>query len=351
VDVKQVGRELGVRYVLEGSVRKAGGRIRISGQLIDAESGSHIWAERFDGALEDVFELQDRITESVVWAIAPSVLRAEIERSRVKPTDNLPAYDLLLRALPGISPGATKAQMDQTSLLVDRALKLDPHYSLAKAYGAAACLLRVFNGHGDAQDVKTGLRLAEEALADHQDNPATLSSAALALAMLGYRVGGVTVMGFRYDEALGAIDRALGLTANLASVTFHAGMLRVCVGDGDAAIAHLERTVRLSPLDPGMSAYIAGIALAHIACGRYQEGLAAAERAIRENPNFSVAHLQMTRALGGLGRMEEAKLAAARLLEVAPAFTVSRYLSVSPMKDSEVREKCAGLLRAAGIPE
>jgi adenylate cyclase len=178
----------------------------------------------------------------------------------------------------------------------------------------------------------------------------TLAYAAMTLAMLGYRVGGVTVMGFRYDEALRAIS-ALSLSTNLATVTFAAGMVRLCVGDGDAAIVHFERTVHLSPLDPAMSAYIYGIAVAHIVCGRYLEGLAAAERAISENPNYSLSHRAKTVALASLGRIDEAKLAVARLLEVAPAFTVSRFLSASPMKDPEVREKSAGLLRAAGVPE
>jgi adenylate cyclase len=351
VDVKQVGRELGVRYVLEGSVRKAGSRIRISGQLIEAESGRHLWADRFEGALEDVFDLQDRITESVVWAIAPSVRRAEIERSRVKPTSSLQAYDLVLRALPGILPGASKAQKDETSLLVDRALKLDARYSLAKAYGACACMHRVIDGQGDAEDVKTGLRLAEEALADHRDDPMTLAYAALTLGTLGYRVRGVTVMGFRYDEALGAINRALSLTTNLATVTFAAGMVRLWVGDGDAAIAHFERTMRLSPLDPVMGAYITGMALAHIVCGRYQEGLAEAEQAIRENPNYAFAHRARTVALAYLGRIDEAKVAAARMLEVAPEFTVSLFLSVIPIRDPKRRKKMAGLLRAAGVPK
>jgi len=350
VGIKQVGRELGVRYVLEGSVRKVDSRIRISGQLIEAESGSHMWADRFDGALEDVFDLQDRITESVVGAIAPSVERAEIERALVKPTNNLQAYDLLMRAQPGTMPGASKAQKDEASLLIDRALRLAPHYSLAKGVGAVVCLNRVFEGQGDAQDVKTGLRLADEALADHRDNPMTLALAAFALATLGYRVGGVTVTGFRYDEALHAIDRALSLTTNLAFVTYVAGIVRLCVGDGDAAIPHFERTMHLSPLDPGKSAAIAGIAVAHNACGRCQEGLVMAERAIRESPNYAFAHLAKTVALAFLGRIDEAKFAAARLLEVAPEFTVSRYMSTMATWDPARLEKIARMLRAAGVP-
>jgi len=350
IDIKQVGRELGVRYLLEGSVRKAGDRIRITGQLIEAESGAHLWADRFEGALEAVFELQDRITESVVWAITPSVQRAEIERSRVKPTGSLQAYDFFLRALPGIMPGASKAQKDEASAFIDRALEVDPKYAMAKGLGALVCLHRVIDGQGDAQDVKTGLRLADEALADHQDNPVTLAFAAWALATLGYRVMGVTVIGFRYDDALRAIDRALSLTTHLVPVSYVAGLIRLSVGEGDAAIAHLERAMRLSPLEPRKSAFIAAVAAGHIVCGRYQEGLAAAERAISENPNFASAHRTKLLALGFLGKNSEAKQAAARLLEVAPEFNVSRYLSVTPIKDSKLRKKVGALLRAAGVP-
>ncbi len=164
VDIKQVGRELGVRYVLEGSVRKAGNRVRITGQLIEAENGRHVWADRFDGTLDDVFELQDRITESIVWAIEPSLRRAELERVRVKPTSNLQAYDLLLRALPGLMPGSTIAGKDEALSFIRRALEMDPRFSQAKALGALACLQRLTDGHGDAEDVKAGLRYADEAL-------------------------------------------------------------------------------------------------------------------------------------------------------------------------------------------
>ena len=161
VDVKQVGRELGVRYVLEGSVRKSGSRVRITGQLIEAVSGHHVWADRFDGTLEDVFDLQDRITESIVSAIEPNMRRAEIERARAKPTSNLQAYDLLLRALPGVMPGASQAARGGALSLIRRALEMDSRYSLAKALGAFLCLARVSEGYGDADDVKAGLRFAD----------------------------------------------------------------------------------------------------------------------------------------------------------------------------------------------
>ena len=350
VDIKQVGRELGVRYVLEGSIRKAGNRIRIAGQLIEAESGRHVWADRFEGTLEDVFELQDRITESVVFAIAPGVQRAELERVRVKPTNNLQAYDYLLQALPGLVPGTGKAEKDASSAFIRRALEMDPGFSLAKAAGAFACIQRVIEGYGQADDVKSGLRFAEEALSDHKDNPVTLSLAGLAIGMLGYRALGFRVLGFRYEEALRAIDRAFSLSPNLFVVLFAAGYIRLIVGDGDAAIAHFERAIRLSPLDPGMSVLIVGTSSAHITCGRYEDALATAQRAIEVDPKFASAHRVMTIALGFLGRVEEAKLSAQRMLELTPDFTVSRYLSVFPAKDANMRKRNAELLRAAGVP-
>ncbi|MBI3376249.1 MAG: adenylate cyclase [Betaproteobacteria bacterium] len=351
VDIKQVGRELGVRYVLEGSVRKSGNRVRITGQLIEAESGHHVWADRFEGTLDDVFELQDRITESIVWAIEPSLRRAELERVRVKPTSNLQAYDLLLRALPGLMPGSTIAGKDEAVSFIRRALEMDPHFSMAKALGAFACLQRLADGHGGAEEVKAGLRYAEEALSDNNDNPGILSCAGLALGTLGYRALGFRVLGFRYDEAQRAIERALSLSPNLFIVRFAAGMVGCFVGEGDAAIEHFARAMRLSPLDPGMSALVVGTGLAHVVSGRFEQGLAAAQRTVQESPNFASGHRLMVIALGYLGRVEEAKLAARRMLELAPEFTVSRNQSVSPFKDAEFRKRSAEFFRAAGVPK
>ena len=351
VDIKQVGRELGVRYVLEGSVRKSGNRVRITGQLIEAENGHHVWAERFDGTLEDVFELQDRITESIVSAIQPSMLRAEIERARVKPTSNLQAYDLLMRALPGLMPDSTKAGLDEARSFIRQAIEKDPRYAHAKAAGAFECVRRLMDGYGDAEDVKAGLRYADAALAERDDDPTTLSYAGLALGSLGYRALGFRVLGFRYDDARRAIDRALSLSPNLLSVQMCAGLVKAFVGEGDAAVEHFERAMRISPRDPGISAFIAGAGVGHAISGRYEEALAAAQRAVQQSPNFGSGHRLMVVALGYLGRLDEAKLAAQRMLEVAPEFTVSRYLSVSPYQDAEFRKKGAEIYLAAGLPK
>lgn len=351
VDIKQVGRELGVRYVLEGSIRKAGNRVRITGQLIEAANGSHVWADRFEGALDDIFDLQDRITESVVGALEPSIRRAEIDRVRLKPTNNLDAYDLCLRAMPNLLPGASRSALDEALGFLRRAIELDPAFSLAKALGAFACTQRVMHGFDDAEDVKNGLRLAEEALANHQDCPTTLSLSALALGTLGYRALGFRVLGFRYDEALHAIERALSLSPNLFVVLSAAGAVRTWVGEADAAVEHYTRAMRLSPRDPGMAALIAGIGVAHLVAGRYEEALAAGQRATHEGPNFVGGYRVMLGSLVSLGRLDEARMLVPRLLELMPGFSVSRYRSLSPFKDKALRNRMAEGMRAAGLPE
>ena len=351
VDIKQVGRELGVRYVLEGSIRKAGNRVRITGQLIEAATGHHVWADRFEGTLEDIFDLQDRITESVVGAIEPNVRQAEFDRIRSKPTSNLDAYDLCLRATGNMTPDSSPEAREEGMGLLRRAIEIDPKYSLAKGMLAFMHLRRVMDGIGGAEDVKGGLRLAEEALADHGENPTTLSMAAMVLASLGYRALGFRVVGFRYDEALRATDRALSLSSNLSIVLFAAGIVRTYVGDADVAIAHFQRALRLSPRDKGAGAFHASIGVAHVVAGRYEEALAAAQTAIQESPGFSSSHRLLIITLSLLGRMDEAKEVARRYLEMAPGFTVSRYLSVTPNRDADFRNRVADALRAAGLPE
>ena len=351
VDIKQVGRELGVRYVLEGSVRRSGNRVRITGQLIEAENGHHVWADRFDGTLEDVFDLQDRITESIVSAVQPNLLRAEVARARAKPTANLQAYEMLLRAMPGLMPGSTRAEQDEAASFLRRALEKDPRYATAKAMSAFSCMRRIGDGYGDAEDVKAGLRHADEALAEARDDPTVLSYAGLALASLGYRALGVRVLGFRYDEALRAVERALSLSPNLLSVQFCAGVVRCFVGDAEAALLHFDRAMRMSPLDPGTSAYIALSGGAHVMCGRYEDALAAAERALHDSPEFVLAQRLKVVALGCLGRLEEARLVAGRLLELTPQFTVTQYRSVAPYKDAEFRARVCEIFLAAGVPK
>jgi len=216
---------------------------------------------------------------------------------------------------------------------------------------AFSCMRRIGDGYGDAEDVKAGLRHADEALAEARDDPTVLSYAGLALASLGYRALGVRVLGFRYDEALRAVERALSLSPNLLSVQFCAGVVRCFVGDAEAALLHFDRAMRMSPLDPGTSAYIALSGGAHVMCGRYEEALAAAERALHDSPEFVLAQRLKVVALGCLGRLEEARLVAGRLLELTPQFTVSQYRSVAPYKDAEFRARVCEIFLAAGVPK
>ncbi|MDM0114367.1 adenylate/guanylate cyclase domain-containing protein [Variovorax sp. J22R133] len=351
VDIKQVGRELGARYILEGSVRKSGNRVRVTGQLIEAESGHHVWSERFEGTLADVFELQDRIAEGIVSAMEPSMLRTEVQRARAKPKASLQAHDLLLRAHAGLMPGMSGAARDEAMSFIRLALEKDPHYALANALGAFACMERVIDARAKAHDVKAGLRYAEEALLNANDDPRVLSYAGATLGTLGYRVKGVRVLGFRYDEAERAIERALSLCPNLLAAQFCAGNVRNILGDGDAALGHFQRAMQISPLDPGTSGFIACVGAAHFVAGRYDEALKFVQRSIQDSPKYVYAHLLMLLALGRMERMDEARVAAQRLLELAPELTASRYQSFSPMKDPAFRKRNAEILRAAGVPE
>ncbi len=350
VDIKTVGRELGVRYVLEGSVRKSGERLRITGQLIDARDGHHVWADRFDGAPGDIFALQDKITDAIVVALEPSIRRAEFERARVLPTSNLQAYDLGWRALAKMRPNTTHADNDEALALVARAVQLDANFAQAKALGALACVARIAEGYGDAGDVKTGLRYADQALAENTDDPTVLCQAGLALGILGVRALGVRVLGFRYDEAARAVERALELSPSLIAAQYSAAYLRLAMCDSDASLAHWERCARLSPLDPYTVMFDVGMGGAHMLAGRYEQALAAAQRVVRETPTYAAGHRLLVANLGFLGRMDEARVAAKRMLELIPAFTVFKYQSVAPYRDAEFRKRSAAIYRAAGVP-
>jgi adenylate cyclase len=341
VAVKQIGRELGVRYVLEGSIRRLGSRIRIVGQLIEAEHDRHIWTERFEGSLDDIFDLQDRITESVAGAIEPSLRLAEIERARSKPTANLQAYDLCLRALPHLISSATKAGNDEALELLSRAIQMDPGYSYAKALRAWAFTMRKAQGWATPTEVAEGLRLAEEALLDHRDDPSTLAYVALSLSYLG----------FEHERALGAVNRALALNPNSTRTLLSAGWIRSYVFDTTTAIEHFQRAMRLSPLDPEMGYVLSGLSFAHMVAGRFEEALSFAKKSVIEAPSWTSGHTVQIQCLVHLGRIDEARSAAQRLLKIAPQLTVSEWRSRNAIRDPERIERACGALRIAGIPE
>lgn len=342
VDVKEVGQELGVRYVLEGSVRKSGNKVRITGQLIDATSGTHIWAERFEGRLDDIFELQDQIAESVVGAIAPQLERAEIERAKRKPTESLDAYDYYLRGMAKLHSG-TRDAIEEALPLFYKATELDPEF--ASAYGMAAwChFWRKLNGWmtDRTREIAEGARLARLAVELGRDDAVALTRGGHAL---GHLAGDL-------DAGIALIDRARLLNPNLAPAWYLGGTLRALRGETDAAIENLTHATRLSPLDPEMFRMQVGMALAHFFAGRFDCASAWAEKALGNLPSLlaAVALVAASHALSG--RMDKAKLAMQRLHELDPALRVSNLKDWLPIQRPEDLARFADGLRLAGLPE
>jgi TolB-like protein/Tfp pilus assembly protein PilF len=341
VDVKQVGRELGVRYVLEGSVRKAANRVRITGQLIDATNGAHIWAERFEGSLDDIFELQDQMTESVVGAIAPQLERAEIERARRKPTESLNAYDYYLNGMAYLHRGSREA-IDQALPLFAKAMKLDPDFASAYAMAAWCHFWRKVNGWmTDPSQVTEGARLARRAVELGRDDAVALTRAGHALSHL---VGDL-------DGGIALLDRALVLNPNLAAAWFLGGFLRVWRGEPESAIEHFARAMRLSPLDLEMYRMQAGMAVAHLFARRFDTASLWAERAFSDLPSFLmvVSIIAASHALGG--RTNDARQAMQHLRQLDPALRVSNLKDWLPIQRPEDLATFMDGLRRAGLPE
>jgi len=342
VDVKQVGRELGVRYVLEGGVRKAANRVRITGQLIDATSGAHIWADRFEGALEDIFDLQDRITSSVVGAIAPALQAAEIHRAQAKPTESLDAYDCFLRALAQYYV-FTPSSWAETVTLCRKAIAIDPHY--ASAYGLAAlCLSNAITNSwaANVEEARSdGIALARKGIEIGANDPIALSMAGRALVALAHD----------FDRGLAAIDRSLSLDPNSALAWSQSGFTRWNGGDGNTAIDHFECALRLSPLDPSASLFKAGIGWSHFVERRYEEAIKWADMALNERPRTQTALRCKVSALGLLGRTDEAREAVRTLLTLQPDATVSTLCAIMPLKRAEHMAIYLDGLRKAGLAE
>ena len=342
VDVKQVGRELGVRYVLEGSVRKSANRVRITGQLIDAGTGTHLWADRFDGSLEDIFDLQDQVTTSVVNAIAPRLEKAEIERASRKPTDSLEAYDYYLRGIEHIHQ-LTRAATEEALRLFYRAIELDPQFASAYAMAARCYVIRRAQGFvaDGGMSAPEGSRLAKRALELGKDDAVALSA------------GAFTHTYFVHDFDTGALfsDRALQLNPNLASAWWYSGWIRLWRGEHDIAIKHFERYKRMSPLDPFMSAMHSGAAFAHACAGRYDQAAANADLALNESPNSHQSLRAATASYALAGRIEQAQKAMSRLREIDPALRISNLKEFTPLRRPEDIARYAEGMRKAGLPE
>ncbi|HYM32284.1 MAG TPA: adenylate/guanylate cyclase domain-containing protein [Candidatus Cybelea sp.] len=341
VDVKQAGRELGVRYVLEGSVRKAANRVRITAQLIDAVTGAHLWADRFDGTLEDIFDLQDEVTIKVVGAIAPKLEQAEIERARRKPTGNLDAYDYYLRAIASFYQG-TKDAVGEAQRLFYRAIELDPTFAAAHGMAARCYTWRKSNGWrtdglGEAAEME---RLARRAVELGRDDAIALCTGGFALAHAG-----------DLDEAAACIDRAIVLNPSLAWVWYHGGWVSAWRGEPEEAIERLTHAMRLSPLDPLMSRIRSGIAFAHFLAGRYDDACQCAEKALVEEPNFVVALRILAASYAMTARLEEARRTIARLRRVNPSERVSSLKEWATYRRPEDLARLEQGLRTAGLPE
>jgi adenylate cyclase len=340
VDVKDVGRDLGVRYVLEGSVRRAGKRVRVTGQLIDAVTGAHLWAERFDADLEDIFDLQDQMTSSVVGALTPKLERAEIEHAKRKPTPSLNAYDFYMRGLACFYRGSRRSLTDALQFF-DRAIELDPGF--ASAYGMVAwcCVIRNNNGWLPDTEVSHMTSRARQAARLGQDDPIALS------------VSGCVLAQVEGDLNAGAalLDRALMLGPNLAAVWHLSGWVRLYLGQAKMAIDHMERALRLNPLDPLHYAAQNGLAAAHFLAGQYDTAASSADRALQEQPNYSAA-LRMAAASYALaGQITKARSYMARMLRIDPTLRVSKLKGIVPFRGTADAARYVDGLRRAGLAE
>lgn len=342
VDEKQVGRELGVRYVVEGSVRQSENRIRITGQLVDATTGTHLWAERFEGTLHDIFELQDQIATSIVGAIASQLERAEIERARRKPTGSLSAYDNYLRAMPHLHRG-TRQAINEALPLFYKAMQLDPEFASAHAMAAWCHFWRKINGWmaDRPQEIAEGVRLARLAVELGKDDAVALTRGGHALTHLAGDL----------DGGIALVDKALVLNPNLAAAWFLGGFLRTERGDPDTAIEFFTRAMRLSPLDPEMFRMQAGMAMSHLFAGRYDMASSWAEQSFRQLPSFLfvVAISAASHALAG--RTDQAGTALQHLQKLDPTFRISSLEGWIPIRQPEHLARFIAGLRKAGLPE
>jgi TolB-like protein/class 3 adenylate cyclase len=341
VDVKQIGRELGVRYVLEGSVRKAGNRVRITGQLIDTSSGTHLWADRFDGPLEDIFDLQDKVTASVVGAIAPKMEQVEIERANRKPTENLDAYDQYLRGLAALHHW-TKEGTDEALSRFYRAVELDSSFAVAYGMAARAYVVRKANGWIADQDTELAetARLARRAAELGKDDAVALCTAGLGLSFV---VGD-------HDYAKALVDRAVAVNPNLALAWLFSGVVRVWLGEPETALDHVGRALRLNPNDRRNSIRTT-MALANFFAGRVSEALSLAEMIAREKPNFLLPLCIAAASAALVARQADAEKAMARVRQLDPNIRISNLKDRFPIKRPEDYEKWEEGLRLAGLPE
>jgi adenylate cyclase len=339
VDIKEVGRRLGVRYVLEGSVRKASGKVRITGQLIDAVTGAHIWVDRFERDLTDIFALQDEVTVAVVSAIEPKLLQTEIAMAARRRPENLTAYDFYLRALQQYYQ-TTREGNAKAIRLAHRALELDPRFGVVAALAGSCHGLNVLLGYAADPELerKEAVRLLRLALSDDDDDPEKLAWVSLISA---YMVGDS-------EGAIEMAERAVALNPNSYWAWSCRGHVYRIAGLPEEALRSFERAIRMSPIDPLLHRAFVGMGYAFIELGRLDEAIVAGKKAQRQNPSFSSAYRCLASAFAHLGRDAEAHDAAARLLETDPAFTISAFIARGGQSNTKLLIEG---LRKAGLPE
>jgi TolB-like protein/class 3 adenylate cyclase/tetratricopeptide (TPR) repeat protein len=336
VDIKQVGRELGVRYVLEGSVRKAANRVRITGQLIDAATGAHLWADHFDGTLDDIFDLQDNVAVNVCGVIGTAVDAAEIRRSLRKPTADLTAYDLYLRA---VAEGQSweKDRILCALNLLGEALERDPHYGPALALAALSTAILYLNNWSEDLEAtrRDGSNLARQALRTAADDPSVVAMSAYVLAIFGDDIATATVL----------IDRSLERNPSFASGWTWSAWVRLWAGQPDPAIEHFKTAIRLSPREGTASANAhVGIGIAHLFAGRLEDAKSMLLVALQEKPGWPPTYRFLASCYAHLGRLDEAREIVKRLRDITPVVVPS----ATHWRNAEQREfYLSGLRQAA----
>ena len=342
VDIKQVGRELGVRYVLEGSVRKAGRQVRITGQLIEAATNRHLWADRFDGLLDDIFELQDNVTSSVVGAIAPQIVKSEVEKNVRKPTNDVRAYDYYLRGIASTDQW-TPAGSETTLEMFKRAVALDPDFPAALVRLSLSYQNRQAQGWmaDPANETAEAIRVAQRAIEIAKDDAYVLAAGGFAIAMFLGKI----------DTGISLVDRALQLNANDADGWRWSGWLRLFQGDQEIAIQHFQRAQRLNPLDPYIFATFAGMAFALLLIDRCEEARIWAERAVAENANYLPSLRIMSAVLASLGEVDAARQITSRASKSRPVRRIAEVPIIRLLKNFDQREKLVQAFRLAGLPD
>lgn len=338
-DIRAVAAALGVRYILEGSVRRAANRLRITGQLVDGASAVHIWAQKFEGAVEDIFDLQDGLTENIVGAIEPSLRRAEIERARRKPTDQLDAYDLFLRSMP-YTHANTLADTNEALRLLEGALRLDPNYAVAHAYAAWCHEQRFFRGGFASEDEQAALRHAATALGIGTEDPQALAIGAFVHSNLTHE----------YETALAALDRALEMNGSSALAYGMSALVSAHGERHERAIDHARKALRLSPFDTLNYHPYCALTIAALLTERYEDAVRDSTLAIQSNPGFLVSYAYLAIAHARLSQLDAANAAVRRLRDLVPGYTISEFVGTGLWRRPTM-EIFAASLREAGLAE